>query len=156
MNYYIFPLLTIDRDQTVSQRSEPSSRTFLMDEQSNPWEPLLSQDKMNRHRGALPASRCELPRLSSLLSLAYLLSIYRCTIHSRAPGHYVQRMFYSEVSFRITNVLIYHWAQHFIISNDVENHQAHVKYTSVILLKVAAPAKLPPTSFYYIILNYVL
>jgi len=85
----MFTKPTIDRDQTVSQRSEPSSRTFLMDEQSNPWEPLLSQEKMNRHRGALPASRYELLRLSSLLSLAYLLSISRYTIHSRIPGHYV-------------------------------------------------------------------
>src|SRR5690554_8215277 len=35
-----FPRPTTDRDRTVSRRSEPSSRTTLMDEQSNPWKLL--------------------------------------------------------------------------------------------------------------------
>src|SRR5438309_3523785 len=34
------PARTLDRDRTVSQRSEPSSRTALMGEQPNPWEVL--------------------------------------------------------------------------------------------------------------------
>ena len=32
-----FPTPTIDRDQTVSRRFEPSSRAALMGEQPNPW-----------------------------------------------------------------------------------------------------------------------
>ena len=31
-------------------RSEPSSRTFLIGEQPNPWDLLQPQDKMSRHR----------------------------------------------------------------------------------------------------------
>ena len=45
-----FPTPTMDRDRTVSRRSEPSSRTVLMDEQSNPWGLLQSQDTVSRHR----------------------------------------------------------------------------------------------------------
>ena len=41
-----------DRDQTVSRRSEPNSRTILIGEQPNPWELLHPQDMMSRHRGA--------------------------------------------------------------------------------------------------------
>ena len=37
-------------DRTVSRRSEPSSRTALIGEQPNPWEMLLPQDAMSRHR----------------------------------------------------------------------------------------------------------
>ena len=37
-------------DRTVSQRSEPSSRTALMGEQPNPWDVLPPQDAMSRHR----------------------------------------------------------------------------------------------------------
>src|SRR5205814_1968098 len=33
----------VDRDRTVSRRSEPSSRTALMGEQPNPWDPLQPQ-----------------------------------------------------------------------------------------------------------------
>ena len=39
-----------DRDRTVSRRSEPSSRTTLIGEQPNPWDPLQPQDVMSRHR----------------------------------------------------------------------------------------------------------
>jgi hypothetical protein len=44
------PARTLDRDRTVSQRSEPSSRTALMGEQPNPWEVLPPQDATSRHR----------------------------------------------------------------------------------------------------------
>ena len=47
-----FPAPTVDRDRTVSRRSEPSSRTALMGEQTNPWDLLQPQDAMSRHRGA--------------------------------------------------------------------------------------------------------
>jgi len=40
-----------DINRTVSRRSELKSRTFLMDEQSNPWERLHPQDKAIQHRG---------------------------------------------------------------------------------------------------------
>ena len=44
--------LMIDRNQTVSRRSKPSSRTTLIGEQPNPWNLLQLQDVMSRHRGA--------------------------------------------------------------------------------------------------------
>src|SRR6202012_5845839 len=46
------PTPTADRDQTVSRRFEPSSRTTLIGEQPNPWDLLQPQDVMSRHRGA--------------------------------------------------------------------------------------------------------
>ena len=45
-------ILTADRDQTVSRRSEPSSRTILTVEQTDPWKIILNQDMVSRHRGA--------------------------------------------------------------------------------------------------------
>ena len=63
------PTPTEDRDRTVSRRSEPSSRTALNGEQPYPWEMLLPQDAMSRHRGAEPDRRYELLGLTSLLSL---------------------------------------------------------------------------------------
>ena len=59
---------TTDRDQTVSRRFEPSSRTTLIGEQPNPWKVLPLQDVMSRHRGAKPRRRCELLDAISLLS----------------------------------------------------------------------------------------
>ena len=60
---------TADKDQTVSRRFEPSSRTTLIGEQPNPWELLHPQDVMSRHRGAKPSRRCGLLERISLLSL---------------------------------------------------------------------------------------
>ena len=62
------PTPTTDRDQTVSRRFEPSSRTTLIGEQPNPWKVLPLQDVMSRHRGAEPPRRCELLEATSLLS----------------------------------------------------------------------------------------
>ncbi len=45
-------LVTADRDQTVSRRSEPSSRTILTVEQTDPWKIIHNQDMVSRHRGA--------------------------------------------------------------------------------------------------------
>ena len=78
---------TEDRDRTVSRRSEPSSRTALIDEQSNPWDLLQPQDAMSRHRGAKPRRRCELLGVISLLSPEYLLSVERWPFHSEPPDH---------------------------------------------------------------------
>ncbi len=69
-----FPTPTADRDRTVSRRSEPSSRTALIGEQTNPWDLIQPQDAMSRHRGAKPRRRCERLGAISLLSPEYLLS----------------------------------------------------------------------------------
>ena len=82
---YLTP--TEDRDRTVSRRSEPSSRTALIDEQSNPWDLLQPQDAMSRHRGAKLPRRCELLEEISLLSPEYLLSVERWPFHSEPPDH---------------------------------------------------------------------
>ena len=63
-----FPTPAMDRDRTVSRRSEPSSRTALMGERPNPWDLLQPQDAMSRHRGAKPSRRCGLLGKISLLS----------------------------------------------------------------------------------------
>ena len=63
-----YPAPTVDRDRTVSRRSEPSSRTALMGEQTNPWDLLQPQDAMSRHRGAKRRRRWELSGGISLLS----------------------------------------------------------------------------------------
>jgi hypothetical protein len=65
-----FSTLLVDRDQTVSRRSKPSSRTFLNVEQTYPWFFLLNQDKMSRHRGAKRFRQLGLLETISLLSLA--------------------------------------------------------------------------------------
>ena len=78
----------VDRNQTVSQRSKPSSRTALIGEQPNPWNPLQLQDAISRHRGAKHFRRYGLLRNISLLSLAYLLSNDRQPIHKALSGHY--------------------------------------------------------------------
>ena len=62
------PAPTTDRDRPVSRRSEPSSRTTLMGEQTNPWGLLQPQDVTSRHRGAKPRRRYELLGGISLLS----------------------------------------------------------------------------------------
>ncbi len=60
------PTSAEDRDQTVSRRSEPSSRAALIGEQPNPWDLLQPQDATSRHRGAKPRRRYELLGVISL------------------------------------------------------------------------------------------
>ena len=79
----------MDRDRTVSRRSEPSSRTTLIGEQPNPWDRLQPQDVMSRHRGAKLRRRYELLGGISLLSPEYLLSVERWPFHTEPPDHYV-------------------------------------------------------------------
>src|SRR5438046_7314364 len=81
------PAPMVDRDRTVSRRSEPSSRTALMGEQPNPWDLLRPQDATSRHRGAKPFRRCGLLGRISLLSPAYLLSVERRQFHSLPTYH---------------------------------------------------------------------
>ena len=78
----------IDRDRTVSRRSEPSSRTALNGEQPYPWVLLQPQDAMSRLRGAKPPRRYELLGEISLLSPGYLLSFERWPFHTEPPDHY--------------------------------------------------------------------
>jgi hypothetical protein len=82
-----FPAPTVDKDQTVSRRFEPSSRTALIGEQPNPWDLLQPQDAMSRHRGAKPRRRYELLAAISLLSPEYLLSDERWRYHKQPPDH---------------------------------------------------------------------
>src|SRR6476646_7973412 len=82
------PAPAADRDQTVSRRFEPSSRTALIGEQPNPWDRLQPQDAMSRHRGAKPRRRYELLGVISLLSPEYLLSVERWPFHPEPPDHY--------------------------------------------------------------------
>ena len=82
------PTPTADRDQTVSRRSEPNSRTTLIGEQPNPWDLLQPQDVMSRHRGAKRCRRYGLLGIISLLSPEYLLSVERWPVHLEPPDHY--------------------------------------------------------------------
>src|SRR5258708_8609293 len=66
-----FPAPTVDKDRTVSRRSEPSSRTALTGEQPDPWDLLQPHDAMSRHRRAKPERRCELFAPIALFSLTY-------------------------------------------------------------------------------------
>ncbi len=63
-----FPTPTEDKDQTVSRRSEPSSRTSLNGEQPYPWDLLQPRDEVSRHRGAEHRRRCGRSGGTSLLS----------------------------------------------------------------------------------------
>ena len=81
------PTPATDRDQTVSRRFEPNSRTALIGEQPNPWDLLQPQDAMSRHRGAKPQRRYELLVAISLLSPEYLLSVERRRFHFPPPDH---------------------------------------------------------------------
>src|SRR5918997_4370706 len=82
------PTPTADRDQTVSRRFEPSSRTTLIGEQPNPWDLLQPQDVMSRHGGAKRCRRYGLLGIISLLSPAYLLFVERWPFHAGPPDHY--------------------------------------------------------------------
>ena len=82
-----YPTPTSDKDQTVSRRFKPSSRTTLIGEQPNPWDLLQPQDAMSRHRGAKPPRRYGLLGEISLLSPAYLLSVERRPFHTGSPDH---------------------------------------------------------------------
>ena len=82
-NLFNFLAPMADRDRTVSQRSEPNSRTTLIGEQPNPWDLLQPQDVMSRHRGAKPCRRYELSGMISLLSPAYLLSVEWWLFHTK-------------------------------------------------------------------------
>ena len=68
--YFIlnFKFLLDFKNVSTHERSEPSSRNFLIGEQPNPWDLLQPQDKLSRHRGAEHYRRYELLGSTSLLS----------------------------------------------------------------------------------------
>ena len=101
---YLTP--TEDRDRTVSRRSEPSSRTALIDEQSNPWDLLQPQDAMSRHRGAKPSRRYGLLGKISLLSPGYLLSVERRRFHTLPPDHYLLLSYLLDLSVSQSSSLV--------------------------------------------------
>src|SRR6202162_6488548 len=100
------PTPTADRDQTVSRRFEPSSRTALIGEQPNPWDLLQPQDVMSRHRGAKHSRRYGLLGSISLLSLEYLLSVERWPFHAGPPDHYGRLSSLLELSLSQSAVLV--------------------------------------------------
>ena len=99
------PTSAEDRDQTVSRRSEPSSRAALIGEQPNPWDLLQPQDATSRHRGAKPSRRYGLLGMISLLSPGYLLSVERCR-GAPAPDHYLRLSSLPEPSFSQSSPLV--------------------------------------------------
>ena len=101
-----FPTPTIDRDRTVSRRSEPSSRAALMGEQPNPWNLLQPQDATSRHRGAKPFRRYELLGMISLLSPEYLLSFERWPFHTEPPDHYALVSYLIDLSVSQSSTLM--------------------------------------------------
>ena len=101
-----FPTPTIDRDRTVSRRSEPSSRAALMGEQPNPWTLLQPQDATSRHRGAKPFRRYELLGMISLLSPEYLLSFERWPFHAEPPDHYALVSYLDDLSVSQSSALV--------------------------------------------------
>ena len=101
-----FPTPTEDKDQTVSRRSEPSSRTTLIGEQPNPWDLLQPQDMTSRHRGAKPLRRYELLGAISLLSPAYLLSFERWPFHAEPPDHYALLSYLLDLSVSQSSALM--------------------------------------------------
>ena len=100
------PTPTIDRDRTVSRRSEPSSRAALMGEQPNPWNLLQPQDATSRHRGAKPFRRYELLGMISLLSPEYLLSFERWPFHAEPPDHYALVSYLVDLSVSQSSALV--------------------------------------------------
>ena len=100
------PAPTIDRDRTVSRRSEPSSRATLMGEQPTPWDLLQPQDVTSRHRGAKPLRRYELLGAISLLSPEYLLSFERCPFHAETPDHYALVSYLIDLSVSQSSTLM--------------------------------------------------
>ena len=81
------PAPTEDKDQTVSRRFEPSSRTSLTGEQPDPWDLLQPQDVMSRHRGAKQRRRYGRLGAISLLSPEYLLSVEQRRFHIPSLDH---------------------------------------------------------------------
>src|SRR6187397_3557245 len=132
------PTPTADRDQTVSRRFEPSSRTTLNGEQPYPWDRLQPQDVMSRHRGAKHRRRYELLGGISLLSPAYLLSVERWPFHTEPPDHLDLLSHLLDLSVsQLSTLMPMHIKPRFptVVSAP--------SYSSVTLWEETAPVKLP-------------
>ncbi len=132
------PAPTADRDQTVSRRFEPSSRTTLNGEQPYPWDRLQPQDVMSRHRGAKHRRRYELLGGISLLSPAYLLSVERWPFHTEPPDHYVLLSHLLALSGSQSSTLVPLHYQY-----DIRPYLSVPSSSSVTLWEETAPVKLP-------------
>jgi hypothetical protein len=90
---------TIDRDRTVSRRSEPSSRATLMGEQPNPWDLLQPQDDMSSWGRSACYPRSTFYPLSDgpsmrnhRITMLYFRTCSTCRSCSQAPlYHYALR-----------------------------------------------------------------
>src|ERR1700740_3654415 len=132
------PTPTADRDQTVSRRFEPSSRTTLNGEQPYPWDRLQPQDVMSRHRGAKLPRRYELLGGISLLSPAYLLSVERWPFHTEPPDHLDLLSHLLDLSVsQLSTLMPMHIDARFPTVPSVPS------YSSVTLWEETAPVKLP-------------
>src|SRR6187455_2246913 len=132
------PTPTVDRDQTVSRRFKPSSRTTLNGEQPYPWDRLQPQDVMSRHRGAKPPRRYELLGEISLLSPAYLLSVERWPFHTEPPDHLDLLSHLLDLSVSQSSALL---PMH--IKPRFPTVVSAPSYSSVTLWEETAPVKLP-------------
>ncbi len=72
------PTRTADRDRTVSRRSKPSSRTALMGEQPNPWDPCYPRGTFYPLSDG--ASTCH-----RQITSPDFRPCLRCLSHSQAP-----------------------------------------------------------------------
>ena len=133
-----FPAPTIDRDRTVSRRSEPSSRATLMGEQPNPWDLLQPQDVTSRHRGAKPLRRYELLGGISLLSPEYLLSFERWPFHAEPPDHYALVSYPIGLSASQSSTLLPLHSK-----AGYQSARGYLLEASVTLLEATTPVKLP-------------
>ena len=123
-----YPTPTADRDQTVSRRSEPNSRTTLIGEQPNPWDLLQPQDVMSRHRGAKHCRRYGRLGSISLLSPAYLLSVERWPFHVEPPDHYDRLSSLLEPSLSQSGWLLPLHSKN-LVSNQTEPTIARLRYS---------------------------
>ena len=133
-----YPTPTADRDQTVSRRSEPNSRTTLIGEQPNPWDLLQPQDVMSRHRGAKHCRRYGRLGSISLLSPAYLLSVERWPFHVEPPDHYDRLSSLLEPSLSQSGWLLPLHSKIWFPTRSSQPLRA-----SVTLWEATAPVKLP-------------
>ena len=71
------PALTADRDQPVLRRFEPSSRSALMGEQTNPWNLLQLQDALSRPK--IHKCICALQLLLVVWTISFVLELFYFT-----------------------------------------------------------------------------
>ena len=109
----------VDRIQTVSRRSKPSSRTILIGEQPNPWNRFQFQEMMSRHRGAKRFRQFGLSRIISLLSPAYLLSVERWLFHIKSSDHYDKLYSFYLTCKSYSQANFYHYALQFLITSNL-------------------------------------